>query len=122
MTPIDLYEKTLEHLQVTAAGESAAPEDTAVVRQRYQSLYAMLDVESLVEWGVTEDIPSYAEQPLIMMLAAYSAQEFGVTDPRYSQLQIEGGLSLPQPSLAERLLRRQMSNKYIPTVQATEYF
>jgi hypothetical protein len=122
MTPQELYEKTLEKLQVTAAGEDSQPEDIALVTARYTSLYDLLNSEGLVSWAVANDIPDNVEIPLTMMLACHSAREFGVTGQAYAELLAEGGLALPQMSWAERQMRRMAAKKYVPTRVQTEFY
>lgn len=105
MTPTDLKIATLRKLKVIASGELANSDDLALMTEKYEGLHAMLLEMSLVTWALTEDIPTKAEQPVIFMLAALSADDFGVPEPRASVLKVEGGLKLPQASVAERQLR-----------------
>lgn len=105
MTPTDLKYATLRKLKVIAAGETPNSEDFNLMTEKYLGLHAMLLEMGLVTWALTEDIPVKAEQPVIFMLAALAADEFGVPDPRASLLKAEGGLKLPQASIAERQLR-----------------
>lgn len=118
MTLIDLYRKTLEKLQVAAAGESAAPEDTQLVADKYVSLFQMLLTLDLVSWGQTEDVPDYAVIPLVSMLAFVCATEFGKDESKFAA---EGALNLPQVSLAERQLRALLARHYVSFPAASEY-
>lgn len=122
MTLQELYEKTLQRLGVIQAGESAAPEDTATVRDRYVGLYSLLNGLELTTWAQTADVPDQFEVPLVAMLAAHCAHEFQVQEPRYTQLLSEGGVSLPQISWAERQMRQLVAKKYVPTRAQSEYF
>jgi hypothetical protein len=123
MTLQEFYEKTLQKMQVTAAGESAAPEDTELVSDRYVSLYEMLNAEKLVSWPVTADIPDRVTLPLIAMLAAHCAREFGIVGQAYAGLIAEGGIALPGGmSSAEKQLRRIQAKDYVPTRAVSEYF
>lgn len=119
MTLVELYEKTLQKLHVTAAGESGEPEDTALIADKYVSLHGMLLVKGLVTWTVTAAVPDNAALPVISMLAYLSAAEFEI-DP--SPLAPEGALDLPTPSLAERQLRGQLAKAYVAYPAASEYF
>lgn len=119
MTLVELYEKTLQKLHVVAAGESAEPEDTALIADKYVSLHAMLLVKGLVTWTVTAAVPENAAQPVISMLAYLSASEFDI-DP--NSLAPECALDLPVPSLAERQLRGQLAKSYVSYPAASEYF
>jgi hypothetical protein len=122
MTTQELFEKVLQKLQVTAAGEDSQPEDIALIRSRYTSLYNLLDSEQLVSWDITNDIPDNVEMPLTMMLAAHSGREFGIVGQAYANLIAEGGLALTPMSWAERQLRRLMAKPYIPKPATSEYF
>lgn len=118
MTLIDLYRKTLEKLQVAAAGESADSEDTQLVADKYVSLFQMLATMELVAWGQTEDVPDYAVIPLVSMLAFVCAAEFGKDAGKYAP---EGALNLPQVSLAERQLRMLLARHYVSYPAQSEY-
>lgn len=120
MTLRELYEQVLQQLEVTAAGEPSAPEDVAVVRDRYPKVYDMLLTKGLVSWGVTADIPEYAALPLVDILAYVCAKPFGKDETKYA---VQGALDLPAgQSIAELQLRRQLAPAYITTTQRTEYF
>jgi len=126
MTPAQLKSAVLKKLQKTAAGDTDAPDDVAILTEKYDALHAMLLDDELVIWSLTENIPKKAELPLIAMLAAFAANEFNVPDPRYSRLQIEGQFNLPAnvggPSLAERQLRKALSADYVSSPLVSEYF
>lgn len=117
-TLIDLYRKTLEELEVVAAGESANAEDTQVVADKYVGLFQMLLTMDLVGWGQTEDVPDYAVIPLTLMLAFVCAKAFGKDDGKYAA---SGALNLPQVSLAERQLRMLLARHYVSYPAASEY-
>lgn len=119
MTLTELYAKTLQKLHVVAAGESADPDDTDVVADKYVALHAMLLGKGLVTWSVTASVPAKVEIPVVSMLAYLCASEFDI-DP--NPLAPEGALDLPTPSLAERQLRRQLSTRYVSNPATSEYF
>lgn len=119
MTLKDLYRKVLEKLTVVSSGTPVDPDDEKTVRDKYATLYETLDTEELVNWTATADVPEFAAQPLIAMLAFMCANEFGQQAEGFAQ---EGALFLPQMSLAERQLRRAMAARYISAPQKTEYF
>lgn len=118
MTLTDFYRKVLEKLEVAAAGESAAPEDTALIASRYASIHSLLLANGLVSWAVDEDVPDEAVSPLIMAVAFEAADEFGDEKERYAS----GAIGLPQPSLAERQLRQLNARAYVSTPAQSEYF
>lgn len=119
MTLKDLYRKVLEKLTVVASGTPVDGDDEKTVRDKYSSLYDTLATEELVNWTAEADVPEFAVQPLVAMLAFMCANEFGQPATNFAQ---EGALFLPQMSLAERQLRRAMASRYISQPQKTEYF
>lgn len=122
MTPVELRVAALQEASILASGEDAAPEDDQLVSVKYQGLHDMLLTEGLVSWAVTEDIPEFAETALTMMLAAYIAPAFGVSGQKLMDLRAGGALNLPQPSLAERMLRRQLTKNYVSYPVKTEFY
>jgi hypothetical protein len=122
MTTQELFEKVLQKLQVTAAGEDSQPEDIQLIQTRYSSLYRLLDSENLVSWDITNDIPDEVEMPLTMMLACHSGREFGIVGQAYANLVSEGALALTPMSWAERQIRRLMTKPYIAKPATSEYF
>lgn len=123
MTATELKLATLRKLRVLAAGEDADPDDFALMGEKYVGLHAMLVEMSLVTWALSEDIPRKAEQPVISMLAAMTADDFGVAEPRASVLKAEGLLKLPQASVAERQLRGLLAPTPVSgSVQRAQYF
>lgn len=122
MTPADLKTNALRHLKVVAAHQDASAEDFATIGVYYTGLHAMLLVKGLVSWGLTESIPEACAQPVISMLAAMAADEFGVPEPRSAVLKAEGLLDLSPVSVAERQLRKALAAPYVVHPAVTEYF
>lgn len=122
MTPAELRNAALQECGVLASGESAEPADDQLVTQKYAALHDVLLAEGLVAWPVDGDLPDYADNPLTMMLAAYIAPAFGVSGERLASLRAGGAFGLPQPSIAERMLRRQLAKNFISTPVKTDYF
>ena len=112
MTKTTFYRKVLEHLCVIAAEENPEPTDIRVISDRYVSLYDMLRTEELVSWALAEDIPDNLEIPLVMLMAAVTAREFGI-DPTPYQANF-------QPTMV--MLRRQLAKKYVSRRHRAEYF
>ncbi len=119
MTLTDLYRKALERLQVVSATDSAAPEDTQLIADKYVAVYDMLRGKRLVAWAVDDAVPDYAVMPLTSMLAWASATEFGADS---NALAAEGSIGLPTSSLAERQLREQIARPYVAYPAQSEYF
>ena len=126
MTPAALKSAVLKKLQITAAGDTDAADDVAIITEKYTGLHQMLLVAGLVIWSKTENVPGEAEQPIVAMLAALAASDFGIPEPRHSRLQLEGAFNLPitvgGPSLAERQLRKALAQKHISSPVVSEYF
>lgn len=121
MTLSELYTKALQRLQLLAAGEPPAAEDRQLVEDKYTALYDMLLTDGLVAWTASADIPDYAIIPLTSMLAYACAREFEVDAQMMGDLTLEGALGLPQPSLAERQLRKQLAKRYVSNPAQSEY-
>ncbi len=122
MTLTDLYTATLQELGVLAAGEVAEADDTDKVAEKYRALYAMLEHKNLVQWGETDDVPTYAEVPLTYMLAFLCAPAFGVSGQKRQELGVLGAIDAGQPSLAERMLIKQGTKRFHYTPVRTESF
>lgn len=118
MTLSQLYRKALEKLQVVAAGEDAEPDDVQLIASKYDSVYAMLQGLKLVSWARSGELPNEAAEPLIMMLAFASADEFGADPAEFAT----GAIGLERPALAERQLRTQMAREYVSHPAESEYF
>lgn len=118
-TLVDLYRKTLEELQVVAAGESADADDTRIVADKYAGIYQHLVGMGLVAWGLTDDVPDFAVMPLTQMLAYACALPFGKNPLAYQKL---AALGMDPPSLAEKQLRGQLAREYVSYPAASEYF
>ncbi len=119
MTLQELKYRVLLKLGVVAAGDSPNPDDGATVLLRYTALHALLRLNELVDWDVSEDIPDEFETPIVLMTAAECARDFGDTDPG---LQIEAKFGLPVPSPAERQLRQLNARTYVSKPAESEYF
>jgi hypothetical protein len=122
MTLAELRRAALQEAGIVAAGESASADDDQLCAQKYAALHDVLLAEKLVAWPVNGDVPEYAETPLTMMLAALIAPAFGVSGDRLNSLRAGGAFGLPVPSIAERMLRRQLAKSYVSAPVKTEYF
>lgn len=122
MTPAALKNATLERLGVVPAGGPYPADDVAKVTEKYTGLHAMLLEMNLVTWAADENVPPKVEQPVLAMLSFLCAAEFNVPEPRYSRLRSEGSIGDVQPSLAERQLRRILSQRYVPHPVMVESF
>lgn len=125
MTLTELNTAVLQELGVLASGESPVAGDAVIVQDKYANLYEMLLTEGLVNWTATEDIPTFAEGPVIAMVAHLCATPFGVPQARRVELEQAGALSLPRqkggPSTAEKQLRRQIGRNFVYAPMKTSY-
>lgn len=122
MTPTELKTAALQRLQVLPAGENPDPDDFQLIEQKYVALHALLLQKQLVIWASNEDIPAKAQEPVIAMLAAFAVHDFSVPPQRRRELILEGGLDLPQPSIAERQLRKVLAVPYVTNTFRGTYF
>jgi hypothetical protein len=122
----DLPEKVLAEMGVLATGESPNVADAAVVSDKYTALYEMLITDGMVAWAAADDIPPFAEQPIVWMLANLCASKFAVPQARRAELEQLGALNLQAnkggPSLAETQLRRQLAKGFVYYPMSTDYF
>ncbi len=122
MTRNELYKAALVRLNVIGATEEPNAEDGAQVAAKYESLHAMLLQKGLVAWALTADIPEGADIPVTSMLAWAACREFSVDEQTIGSLTNEGALDLPEPSLAERQLRRLLNKNYVSYPATSDYF
>ena len=118
MTLTDFYRAVLDKMEVTAAGEPAAPEDTQLIARRYVGKHAQLLALGLASWDVADAIPDEAVPPLIPVIAFECADEFGDERGRYA----DGAIGLTPPSLSERQLRQLHARDYVCSPARPEYF
>jgi hypothetical protein len=76
----------------------------------------------LVSWAAADEIPAFAARPITWMVAFMCTSHFGVPANKVNELAIKGALSAQPPSLAERMLRRQLARDVVYSPIVTEYF
>lgn len=125
MTLTELKAAVLQDLGVLASGESPVIGDATLVGEKYAALYEMLLTEGLVTWASDEDVPTFAEGPIVAMVSHMCAKPFGVPQERRAELEREGALNLPAskggPSTAEKQLRRQLGRTFVYAQMKTSY-
>lgn len=122
MTLDEFYELTAQKLGLAGVGETLNADDAAVLASRYVLVHDQLQVLGLTTWDVTEDVPDFAILPVSQMLAASTADEFAIPEPRRTRLRAEGLLHLSPVSIAERALRQLVAHPYVVTPNTAEYF
>lgn len=122
MTLTQLKTRVLQRLGVLAAGEPSNADDAAIVETRYREIHDTLLVMDLASWAVEEDIPDNLATAMRMIVAYHCAGEFGITGQLKGELAVEGALNAPQPSLGERMLRKQQAQSYANEPAQPDYF
>lgn len=122
MNQIELRRKVLEKLQVIATGEPVFQADADLVQEKYEALHEILLQDNLVEWVVTEDIPTEYESVITAMVTAECVDEFYCPEALKAGLVQQGKYDLPQPSIAERRLRKLAAPGYNGEPAQPDYF
>jgi hypothetical protein len=126
MTIIELRRKALEKLQVLAVDEPVHASDSQVVQAKYEALHDILLQDNLIDWVVTDEIPTAYGQVMVAMLAAECVNEFHCPDALKAGLIGEGKYDLPAqlggPSIAERRLRRLAAPGFNGQPAQPDYF
>jgi hypothetical protein len=126
MTITELRRKALEKLTVVASGEPVDASDGLLVQAKYEALHDILLQDNLVEWVVTEDIPTAYGQVMVAMLAAECVAEFYVPPDLKAGIVGEGKYDLPPslggPSIAERRLRKLAAPGFNGEPAQPDYF
>jgi hypothetical protein len=126
MTIIELRRKVLEKLQAVASDEPVHASDAQVVQRKYEALHDILLQDNLIDWVVTEDIPTAYEQVIVPMLSAECLAEFYAPAELKAAITAEGKYDLPVqlggPSIAERRLRKLAAPGYNGQPAQPDYF
>jgi hypothetical protein len=126
MTITELRRKVLEKLQVVAAGEPVHASDGVLVQEKYEALHDILLQDNLIDWVVTEEIPTAYGQIIVAMVAAECVAEFYVPADLKTGMVAEGKYDLPPPlggpSIAERRLRKLAAPGFSGDPAQPEYF
>lgn len=98
-------------------GNDATPEpnDTLVIEQAYDNVYAKLLSMHLVSWGLTESVPDLFIDPVVWLIAA---SRITVFDPELSTIQII--LANSERSIGE--ITKAIAMDYVPQIYPTESF
>ena len=113
-TIAQLRNRALKKLRVLEEGETPTNEVIADVLAAYTSLHDRLSKDGAITWDFDEDIPSEAERPMVAILAAEMADDFGVDEMRYQRLLAE--------STRARGDLYMTQNNYISTETEAEYY
>lgn len=114
-TPLStLYRDVLENLQVYGPGGSVTADDQEVVSKAYTRTHARLKEDRLVYWAVTDEVPDAATEPIMMILSRACFKPFSPPLLDYNTIVAES-------IVAEKILARQMTQRYVPEVTEADY-
>lgn len=99
------YRRVAQRLGILPVGQTLSADDADVIRESYEGLVEELLEHGLAWWNFDEDLPDKYSEPVIGMTAACVVDEFGIAEPRRSQLIAMHGFGLPVASVSERRLR-----------------
>ena len=108
MTKAELATAVLRRLAVIGGNEAADASDLDVVTDAIDSIYPQLRKLGLAPFSV-DSIDSWAERPMVKIVAAEIGPEFGHTDPMKNEFEAKKG----RQELAEQMTaqRRRMPTK-----------
>ena len=110
-TIAEIANSVLKKLGRLPDGQTAPASQTKVVKDAYTGLYDELLNDSLVNWGIDDDIPSLAVYAITVLLLGMTANDFGVTDA-WSNREV----------LMRRKLSKQITSPYVPQETVFEDF
>lgn len=117
--PISKQEMGLLALQTLKVieGNDTTPEtnDTLVIEQAYDNVYARLASEEIVSWALTEDIPDLFIDPVMWLVAASRVTLFDV-DPQTLNVILANS----ERSIGE--ITKRTTIDYVPFPITSEYF
>ena len=112
-----------QRLGIVPAAGSLSAEDGELVDSAYTSLVYELSEHDLCWWAGDDVVPDQYADILIGMTAAMLVNEFGIPEPRRTQLKTEEAFGMPVPTPFERrLLRLLRIGADTEPDQETEYF
>ncbi len=107
----EIAKEVLQTIGRLPDGQVAPASQVKTVENAYKMLYEELLNNSNVNWSAVDDIPDFAANPIIIMLAGRVSGRFGVPD-RWS----------PQEGTQRNLLAQQLVSPYVPDVTTFEDF
>jgi len=106
-------------LTIVAGSQPMQADDRDTIHHAWASLHAMLDENGLAIDGPDKPVPDQIVDPMIDMLAATLVDQFGLTEPRRTQIRGEGMFGIGSP--AERRLRKVLAVPGLD-IKHNEYF
>ena len=94
----DLATRVLEKLKVLGSNEPADAADLVKATEKLKAAHYAFSIRDLVQWTLTT-IPTYAEEPYVMMAAYLGADEFDAvpnqTWPLIATTDLQRAVNLP---------------------------
>lgn len=105
VTLFDLKNRVAQKLGLTIVGQDVNADDGATIGQMLTDLEEQMSILNVGFFNFANGIETAYAEPVSLMCAAHLVDEFGVPEPKKSQLFAAGRLGLPGRSLAERQIR-----------------
>lgn len=122
-TAAEVRNKALRKVRVLEENDTPTTEMASDVDETYLELHAKLFEDNAVYWDSDEEVPTEAVLPIVKLLAAEIADEYGVDEARYQRLQIEAyGIAGTFNTGAYGTLIDLANNNYVSTVTTAEYY
>ena len=124
-TKAEIRNRALRKLGVLEAGGTPTADEITDVEEAYDALYGYLESKDAVTWDSDESVPVEAETPMVRLLMAEIADEFGQEEGRYQRIIIEaygpgGKHGIAGGALADLIEMAQ--GGYVSTVTEAEYY
>jgi len=112
-------DRALERLGVKIRGQSAQPKDIDRIESSYTEVYARLKRKDLAVWAEAGTlIPDEIVPYLVLLMALNAADDFGISNARYSRIVSQTGRD---GALAMREIRSVITPKYESTEEVADY-
>jgi hypothetical protein len=105
VTNAELQQLVAEKLGLVPTGQTVAADDGAKIGETLVGLQEQLAQERIAFFDVNTGVDPAYQEPLVAMAAAHLVDDFGIAEPRRSQLEAKGLLGMPGRSWAERRIR-----------------
>jgi hypothetical protein len=105
VTLAELKNRVAQKLGLIAAGQDVNAEDGSLIGQTLTDLQEQIAVLQFGFFNFDDGVEQAYADPVALMAAAHLVDEFGVPEPKRSQLISTGALGIPGRSLAERRIR-----------------
>lgn len=115
MTKTDFINLTLRNIKRINVGQSASATDVSAAIVVYNSIYDWLSNQSLVAWGIDDDLPDWAVMPMKKIVSPDLAREFSVNENRIAFFEQEKNLGFMD-------LLRANTQDWSDEVTEAEYF